>query len=118
MVLAPPSTLNPSLLPSYPSSSTSTILSQPPTLPERTNSSRQQNGSSDSKPRSGANSANGNEDRAENQFKSFKVSLDDPCWKVLPAALKKYKINDDWRQYAMFICYGNTGGITFSAQRG
>lgn len=41
--------------------------------------------------------------------KSFKVTLDDPCWKVLPAALKKYKINDDWRQYAMFICYGNTG---------
>ena len=45
----------------------------------------------------------------DNQFKSFKVSLDDPCWKVLPAALKKYKISDDWRQYVMFICYGNTG---------
>ncbi|KAF8325835.1 uncharacterized protein EI90DRAFT_3018898 [Cantharellus anzutake] len=44
----------------------------------------------------------------ENQFKSFKVSLDDPCWKVLPAALKKYKISDDWRQYVMFICYGST----------
>jgi bZIP factor len=44
----------------------------------------------------------------ENQFKSFKVSLDDPCWKVLPAALKKYKISDDWQQYAMFICYGST----------
>jgi hypothetical protein len=28
---------------------------------------------------------------------------------VLPAALKKYKIIDDWRQYAMFICFGNTG---------
>jgi hypothetical protein len=41
--------------------------------------------------------------------KSFKVTLDDPCWKVLPAALKKYKIIDDWRQYAMFICFGNTG---------
>src|SRR5258707_9793600 len=45
----------------------------------------------------------------DNQFKSFKVSLDDPCWKVLPAALKKYKISDDWRQYVMFICYGSTG---------
>lgn len=43
-------------------------------------------------------------------LKSFKVSLDDPAWKVLPAALKKYKINnDDWQNYAMFICYGQTG---------
>jgi len=43
-------------------------------------------------------------------IRSFKVSLDDPAWKVLPAALKKYKINnDDWQNYAMFICYGNTG---------
>ncbi|TDL24017.1 hypothetical protein BD410DRAFT_838533 [Rickenella mellea] len=42
-------------------------------------------------------------------LKSFKVSLDDPAWKVLPAALKKYKINnDDWQNYAMFICYGST----------
>ena len=38
------------------------------------------------------------------------MSLDDPAWKVLPAALKKYKINnDDWQNYAMFICYGTTG---------
>ncbi|KAF8325813.1 uncharacterized protein EI90DRAFT_2019763 [Cantharellus anzutake] len=43
-----------------------------------------------------------------NQLKSFKVSLDHPCWRVLPAALKKYKINDDWRQYVMFVCYGST----------
>ncbi|KDQ18908.1 hypothetical protein BOTBODRAFT_126729 [Botryobasidium botryosum FD-172 SS1] len=44
----------------------------------------------------------------ESYLKSFKVSLDDPCWKVLPEALKKYKISDDWRHYAMFICYGTT----------
>ncbi|KAF9924534.1 Adaptor for signal transduction [Linnemannia zychae] len=44
-------------------------------------------------------------------FKSFRISQDDPCHKVLPAALKKYKINDDWRQYALFICYGNTERI-------
>jgi hypothetical protein len=49
-------------------------------------------------------------DDAANPYKSFRVTLDDPCHKVLPAALKKYKINDDWRQYALFICYGNTGG--------
>ncbi len=41
--------------------------------------------------------------------KSFRVNLEDPCWKVLPAALKKYKIHDDWRLYVMLICFGNTG---------
>ncbi|CAG7851712.1 SubName: Full=Related to MAP kinase pathway-interacting protein {ECO:0000313/EMBL:CCA68748.1} [Serendipita indica DSM 11827] len=42
-------------------------------------------------------------------IRSFKVSLEDPAWKVLPAALKKYKINnEDWQNFAMFICYGNT----------
>lgn len=46
---------------------------------------------------------------SDNPYRSFRVTLDDPCHKVLPAALKKYKINDDWRQYALFICYGNTG---------
>ncbi|KAF9313359.1 Adaptor for signal transduction [Podila horticola] len=44
-------------------------------------------------------------------FRSFRISQDDPCHKVLPAALKKYKINDDWRQYALFICYGKTERI-------
>ncbi|KAJ7089694.1 hypothetical protein B0H15DRAFT_980173 [Mycena belliarum] len=50
--------------------------------------------------------------RAESSdtLKSFKVSLEDPTWKVLPAALKKYRINNDnWENYAMFICYGSTG---------
>jgi hypothetical protein len=40
-------------------------------------------------------------------FKSFRVSMDDPCYKVLPAALKKYNINADWRQYALYIVYGD-----------
>lgn len=49
-------------------------------------------------------------DGSDNALKSFKVSLEDPTWKVLPAALKKYKINNDnWQNYAMFICYGSTG---------
>jgi hypothetical protein len=47
----------------------------------------------------------------DNPYKSFKVTLEDPCYKVLPAALKKYKINDDWRQYALFICYGSHGKL-------
>ena len=40
-------------------------------------------------------------------FKSFRVSMDDPCEKVLPAALKKYNIHADWRQYALYIVYGD-----------
>ncbi|KDR80577.1 hypothetical protein GALMADRAFT_222174 [Galerina marginata CBS 339.88] len=51
----------------------------------------------------------GKQDSSDN-LKSFKVSLEDPTWKVLPAALKKYRINNDnWQSYAMFICYGPSG---------
>ncbi|KAG5721330.1 Protein STE50 [Termitomyces sp. T112] len=50
------------------------------------------------------------QESSENLNKSFKVTLDDPTWKVLPAALKKYRINNDnWQNYAMFICYGSSG---------
>ena len=40
-------------------------------------------------------------------FKSFRVSMEDPCYKVLPAALKKYNINAPWDQYALYIVYGD-----------
>lgn len=40
-------------------------------------------------------------------FKSFRVSMDDPCYKVLPAALKKYQIKAPWDQYALYILYGD-----------
>lgn len=40
-------------------------------------------------------------------FKSFRVSVDDPCHKVLPVALQRYKINDDWRQFDLVIVYGD-----------
>uniref|UniRef100_A0A060TAS9 ARAD1D28622p n=1 Tax=Blastobotrys adeninivorans TaxID=409370 RepID=A0A060TAS9_BLAAD len=40
-------------------------------------------------------------------FKSFRVTMEDPCYKVLPAALRKYKITGDWRQYALLVCYGD-----------
>lgn len=33
--------------------------------------------------------------------------MEDPCYKVLPAALRKYKISGDWRQYALMVCYGD-----------
>ncbi|KAG8733305.1 Adaptor for signal transduction [Ceratobasidium sp. 423] len=57
-------------------------------------------GGKDSKPLSG--------DGEQNPFKSSKVTLDDPCWRVIPLVLKKYKINGNWQNYTMFICYGNT----------
>jgi len=53
----------------------------------------------------------GNKESSDN-LKGFKVTLEDPTWKVLPAALKKYRINNDsWQNYAMFICYGAPGGF-------
>lgn len=57
---------------------------------------------------SGGGSAGGDsEDPSVQIFKSFRVALDDPCWKVLPAALRKYNIQADWRQYALYIVYGD-----------
>ena len=38
-------------------------------------------------------------------FMSFRVSMDDPCWKLLPAAWHKYNITQGWRQYASYIIY-------------
>jgi len=40
-------------------------------------------------------------------FKSFRVSWEDPCYKVLPAALKKYNIHSDPKNYALYIVYGD-----------
>ena len=40
-------------------------------------------------------------------FKSFRVSMEDPTCKVLPAALKKYNINAPWGNYSLFIVYGD-----------
>ncbi|KAK9383743.1 uncharacterized protein V2V93DRAFT_362625 [Kockiozyma suomiensis] len=40
-------------------------------------------------------------------FKRFKFKQDDPCYKVLPTVLKGHRINDDWRQYALLVCFGD-----------
>ena len=40
-------------------------------------------------------------------FKSLRVSVDDPCWQVLPEALQKYNLRAEWRSYAMWIVYGD-----------
>lgn len=55
-------------------------------------------------PNSNSNSSN---NPSVEIFKSFRVSMDDPCHKVLPAALKKYNIHEDWRGYALYIVYGD-----------
>lgn len=43
-------------------------------------------------------------------FKSFRVALEDRCSKVLPAALRKYNIQKDWRTYALYIVYQTPDG--------
>lgn len=40
-------------------------------------------------------------------LKDLRVKLDDPCWKVLPVALGKSNIEDDWQSYALYIMYGS-----------
>lgn len=33
--------------------------------------------------------------------------MEEPCHKVLPVALKKYNIIDDWREYSLYIVHGD-----------
>lgn len=40
-------------------------------------------------------------------FKGFRFSMEDPCYKILPAALLKYNITAPWENYALYIVYGN-----------
>lgn len=51
--------------------------------------------------------AGGSSSNSVEIFKSFRVSMEDPCYKVLPAALKRYNIQADWRQYALYIVHGD-----------
>ena len=80
-------------------------------MPSAEKPTKSQNGNTIS-PSSSSTALGSSRQGSSDNMKSFKVSLDDPAWKVLPAALKKYKINnDDWQNYAMFICYGSTGAM-------
>lgn len=41
-------------------------------------------------------------------LKQLRASTDDPCSKILQAAMKRHKLNDqDWRNYALVLCYGD-----------
>jgi hypothetical protein len=42
------------------------------------------------------------------EVKKFRISIDDPCHKVLPIAMAKYNITADWREYALYIVHGDT----------
>lgn len=96
--------------PSSAKSATSGGKSTPGSAPSRDQTSSAPPGGQSQSASSGANSgsaAAGQEAPQIEIFKSFKVSLEDPCWKVLPAALNKYNIHADWRQYALYIVYGD-----------
>lgn len=92
---------------SYPSSSASTLVDRDPRNPTpapapTARAPRQPMRDAEELPTSG------NRDPPSVEiFKSFRVSMEDPCHRVLPAALKKYNINADWRQYALYIVYGD-----------
>lgn len=47
--------------------------------------------------------------RENESYKSFRVTLDETCASILPNVLKKYKIEDDWRNYALFIMHKGQG---------
>ena len=42
-------------------------------------------------------------------YKSFRVHINDNCMKIIPEILKKYKLQDDWRQYALFLQFKEKG---------
>lgn len=58
--------------------------------------------------------------RENEAYKSFRISVDDPCSTILPHALKKYHISDDWHNYTLCIQYGGNHGTptTGSTARG
>ncbi|CAH7689471.1 hypothetical protein PPACK8108_LOCUS24556 [Phakopsora pachyrhizi] len=80
---------------------TSLVRNQKTSTPTRKDSSR-------TTTKSSTNASNFSKDDDQSSLcKSFKVTLEDPCYKVLPAALKKYKIKEHYKNYVLFICYGN-----------
>ena len=91
----------------HPGSSSSRTAPDSSSTNPTTSSSSLSPSASTSRTREGS-STSASTSTADNPYRSFRVTVEDPCYKVLPAALKKYKINDDWRLYALFICYGNT----------
>ncbi|KAL8762573.1 MAG: hypothetical protein Q9184_001427 [Pyrenodesmia sp. 2 TL-2023] len=40
-------------------------------------------------------------------LRTLRMSIDTPCHKVIPKALRQYGINDDWRRYDLYILFGD-----------
>ncbi|KAJ2721263.1 hypothetical protein GGI07_004096 [Coemansia sp. Benny D115] len=55
--------------------------------------------------------------RENESYKSFRISADDPCSTILPHALKKYHIFDNWHNYSLCIQYGTASAKGFKAER-
>jgi hypothetical protein len=36
-------------------------------------------------------------------YKSFRVSITDPCLKILPVVIKKFKLEEPWHKYALYV---------------
>ena len=88
-------------------STTSTLITTPHTSTTSTLIPSSSHGSTAASTSQSATTPTPQEAPSVEIFKSFRVGLEDPCYKVLPAALRKYNIQADWRQYALFIVFGD-----------
>ena len=75
--------------------------------PNPTSNSRQPPPRPDRGPPSGGRSKADIDNDPTGFMKSFRVSMEEPCHKVLPVALKKYQIQDDPSQYSLYIVHGD-----------
>ena len=78
------------------------------TPPQTTTSTTTMTTSSSSRQERSRPSRERNKD-VSNPMKSFRVNLEDPCWKVLPAAMKKYDVRGKEEDYRLYITYGDVG---------
>ncbi|AOA61080.1 Mating response protein [Komagataella phaffii CBS 7435] len=53
--------------------------------------------------------SSGSQEHTENELlKPLRVKADEPCYKVIQNAMKRHGLSvDDWRKYALVICYGD-----------
>lgn len=83
------------------------IVREPPPPPQPQRQTPRTPHYDDDRGSGGGNGSGGGGNGEPDIFKSFRVSMEDPCRKVLPAALKRYNIQADWRQYALYIVHGD-----------
>lgn len=83
------------------------IISIPPSTPTPSSASTMMDSSSecDIVIENGERSESGSKRNSLEVFKSFRVSMSDPCYKVLPAALRRYAIFEPYYNYALYIFY-------------